>query len=69
MELSKTEWIVYSVLGIILFVIFHDYATSIRGYQAIGGEAVCIFLPGFIDVGKVIYHEQHSMWKRPNDLR
>lgn len=62
--MSKFEWIIYTIAGIAIFILTHDYATDIRGYDAIGGEAFLLLLPVYIYFGKMAYNEQKEMHRR-----
>lgn len=41
----RTSSIIAILLGVILMLLCHMYGTHVRGYEAIGGEFVMLFMP------------------------
>ena len=62
--MKKIDKIIFwQCIGMALFEICHTFATSQRGYQAIGGEGALLFLPFWIYVFKTFWQDLKSEYK------
>lgn len=42
---AALKWAIIAAAGVFLFKVGHAYATADRGYEAVGGEYLFLFLP------------------------